>query len=54
MYHEILVTWNENIGSIIDESIIRCNYSNKLSYWNDDMRKEKWNQDAYKHNDTIP
>ena len=34
MYHEILVTWNENIGSIVDQSIIRCNYSDKFSYWN--------------------
>ena len=57
MYHEILVTWNENIGSIVDQWIIRCNYSDKFSYWNwnDDMCKEKkWNQDAYIHNDTIP
>ena len=53
------VSWNngdldEITGSIVDQSIIRFNYSDKFSYWNDDMRKEKWNQDAYIHNVTIP
>ena len=55
------VSWNtgdldEIIGSIVDRSIIRCNYSDKFSYWNwnDNIQKEKWNQAAYIHNDTIP
>ena len=29
---EILVTWHANAGSIVDQSVIRCNYSDKFSY----------------------
>ena len=47
---------NKITGSIVDQSIIRCNYSDKFSYWNwnDNARKENWNQDVYIRNDTIP
>ena len=55
------VSWNtgdldEITGSKVDQSIIRCNYTDKFSYWNwnNNARKENWNQDEYIHNDTIP
>ena len=32
MYREILVTCHENVGSIVDQSVTRYNYSDKFSY----------------------
>ena len=32
MYPEILVNWMKLQDQFVDQSIIRCNYTNKLSY----------------------
>ena len=32
MYHEILVTWMKLQDQFVDQSIIRCNYTDKFSY----------------------
>jgi hypothetical protein len=32
MYHEILVTWMKLQDQIVDQLIIRCNYTDKFTY----------------------